>query len=137
VNQAFRVLENFSLNIFLGLRCSVISDPTLNNFVCRKYAHHENLPIPTVAIFSAGPRYGPVVGRRLKSELFTRYWIVCFRRRSDRQWFMCGSGFLGRHRQLKSAEFKFEKVMANYYELLGNSTRNKSVLAKPFDPKVT
>ncbi len=38
VHQAFHMLQNFSLSILLGLRCSVSSDLTLNNFVRRKYA---------------------------------------------------------------------------------------------------
>jgi hypothetical protein len=35
MHRAVRMLEKISLDILLGLRCSVTSDPTMNNFVRR------------------------------------------------------------------------------------------------------
>jgi hypothetical protein len=69
---------------------------------------------------SLGPRYGPVGGSQLKNALFNRFWIVCFRKQQDLQWFMCCNGILERIPASSAAEkcrIKFEKIVVNSRKL--------------------
>ncbi len=84
VHQALCILEYFSLNILLGLRCFVASIPALDNFLNRK---NERSALPllfqTLLHFLAGlsersfgirnvvPVTGPAIARRFRG----RNWI--------------------------------------------------------------
>jgi hypothetical protein len=69
--------------------------------------------VATVAVFSrAGPKIR--AGGRQPTEKCALQSVLDL---SDRQWFMCGNGILERLRQLKSAEFEFEKLVVTSRKL--------------------